>query len=138
LVVVNDVPTNLAPFVTVLTGAILSGGFKMKNQTATRVSIYINEGDEWRHRPLHLEVLRMLHAKGMAGGTVLRAVAGFTGGGGVAIASPAGASGKLPLVIEFIDTLENVERVMPQLKKMAGQRLIVREPVEVEGNPLGS
>jgi hypothetical protein len=31
----------------------------------------------------HLEILLMLGQKGMAGGTVLRAVAGFTGGSGV-------------------------------------------------------
>lgn len=75
----------------------------------------------------------MLHARGLAGGTVLHAIAGFTGGGGVETTSLVDAGGKLPLVIEFIDTAENVERVMPELRKMVGRRLIVRERVEVEG-----
>jgi hypothetical protein len=103
------------------------------NNPAVRVSVYINEADEWHHRPLHLEVLRMLHAQGLSGGTVLHAVAGFTGKGGVETTSLVDAGGKLPLVIQFIDTAEQVERVMPQLKEMAGRRLIVREPVEIEG-----
>jgi hypothetical protein len=101
-------------------------------QEAIRVSVYINEADEWHHRPLHLAVLRMLHEQGLAGGTVLRAVAGFTGHGGVETTSLVDAGGKLPLVIEFIDVPEKVERVMPVLKEMVGNRLIVRQRIEIE------
>jgi PII-like signaling protein len=95
-----------------------------------RVSIYINEGDQWRHRPLHLEVLQMLHDEGVAGGTVLRAVAGFTAKGHVETNSLVDVGGKLPLVIEFIDTAEMVSKVTPQLRTMVGKRLVVRERVE--------
>jgi hypothetical protein len=105
---------------------------------AVRVSVYINEADEWHHQPLHLEVLRMLHQQGMAGGTVLRAVAGFTGRGGVQTTSLVDAGGKLPLVIQFIDTQEHVDRVMPLLQEMAGHRLIVQEHVEIAGRPTSS
>ena len=96
-----------------------------------RVSIYISEADEWRGRPLHLEVLRMLHAHGIAGGTVLRAVAGFTGKGGVETTSLVDAGGKLPLVIEFIDRAERIALVLPELRRMAGERLIVQQQVEI-------
>ncbi len=99
---------------------------------AVKISVYINEADQWNHRPMHLEVLRMLHQQGLAGGTVLRAVAGFTGGAGVQTTSLVDAGGKLPLVIEFVDTPENVERVLPLLKQMAGRRLITRQRVDVE------
>jgi hypothetical protein len=99
-----------------------------------KVSIYINEADEWKHRPLHLEILRMLHHEGLAGGSVLRAVAGFTGHGRVETTSLVDAGGKLPLVVEFIDTVENVERVMPTVKTMVGRRLIVRQQVQIEGS----
>lgn len=102
-----------------------------------RVSVYINEADEWHGRPLHLELLRMLHRKGVAGGTVLRAVAGFTGKGGVETTSLVDAGGKLPLVIEFIDVAAKIESVMPELKGMVGSRLIVRERVDIEGSQTG-
>jgi hypothetical protein len=101
--------------------------------THVRVSVYINEADEWRGRPLHLEILRMLFGRGIAGGTVLRAVAGFTGKGGVETTSLVDAGGRLPLVVEFIDAAAKVDGVMPELRKMAGDRLIVREGVDVEG-----
>lgn len=76
----------------------------------------------------------MRHRNGVAGGTVLRAVAGFTGKGGVETTSLVDAGGRPPLVIEFIDSAPKVEAVMPELKKMVGSRLIVREGVEVEGS----
>ena len=95
------------------------------------VSIYINEADKWRKRPLHLEILKMLHAEGLAGGTVLRAVAGFTGGEGVQTTSLVDAGGKLPLVVQFVDTAESIERVMPRLREMAQDRMITLEDVEV-------
>lgn len=98
-----------------------------------RVSVYVNEADEWNHRPLHLELLRALHEQGVAGGTVLRAVAGFTARGGVETTSLVDAGGKLPLVVQFIDTAEIVERVLPLIRRMAGRRLVVRERVEVVG-----
>ena len=97
-----------------------------------KVSVYLNEADQWQHRPLHLEILQMLHEEGVAGGTVLRAVAGFTAHGNVQSTSLVDVGNKMPLVVEFIDTSDVVERVMPLLKKMAGQRLIVRQRVERE------
>jgi uncharacterized protein len=98
---------------------------------AVKFALYINEADEWNRQPLHLEVLRMLHREGIAGGTVLHAVAGFTAHGKVETTSLVDAGGKLPLVIEFIDSAQAIERVMPLLKKMAGHRLIVRQHVEI-------
>ncbi|HTP24235.1 MAG TPA: DUF190 domain-containing protein [Anaeromyxobacteraceae bacterium] len=99
---------------------------------AVRVSIYINEADHWNHRPLHLEVLRALHDEGVAGGTVLRAVAGFTARGGVQTTSLVDAGGKLPLVIEFVDSAASVERVLPAIRRMVGDRLIVCASVELQ------
>jgi hypothetical protein len=100
-------------------------------QSLTKVSVYINEADEWHGRPLHLAILRMLHQRGIAGGTVLHAVAGFTGGGAVETTSLVDAGSKLPLVIDFIDTAEKIATVIPELKAMTGSRLIVSSPVEI-------
>lgn len=100
----------------------------------TKVSIYLNEGDEWHGRPLHLEVLRVLHDRGIAGGTVLHAVAGFTAKGAVETTTLVDAGGKLPLVIDFIDSAERVAAVLPEVKKMIHGRLIVRHDVVMEAN----
>ena len=101
------------------------------NPLAKLVSIYINEADEWGRKPLHLELLRLLHKEGLGGGTVVRAVAGFTGRGGVQTSSLVDAGGKLPLVVQFVESPENVERVLPRIREMAPHRLITVQDVEV-------
>ena len=103
----------------------------MTNENYQQVSVYINEGDEWKHRPLHLEILSLLYKEGMSGGTVVRGVAGFTGAEGVHSSSLVDAGGKLPLVVTFIDTEENVRRVMPLLKEMTRHRLVTVQPVVI-------
>lgn len=100
---------------------------------AVQVTVYLNEADQWNHRPLHLELLKYLRESGIAGATVLHAVAGFTGHSRVKTSTLVDAGGKLPLVLTFIDKQEHVERVLPQIKHMAGHRLIVRERVTIEG-----
>jgi PII-like signaling protein len=101
--------------------------------SAVQVTIYLNEADQWQRRPLHLEMLKYLRESEIAGATVLHAVAGFTGHGRVKTSTLVDAGGKLPLVLTFIDKEEHVQRVLPQIKKMAGHRLIVREKVVIEG-----
>ena len=108
----------------------------MRGHMAVQITIYLNEADEWQHRPLHLEILDYLRQENVAGGTVFHAVAGFTGRNRVQTTSLVDAGGKLPLVIIFVDTDEHVNRVLPRLREMAAHRLIVRENVVIEQGSL--
>lgn len=99
---------------------------------AVQITIYLNEADEWQHRPLHLQILNYLRKENVAGATVFHAVAGFTGRSRIKTTSLVEAGGKLPLVIIFVDTDEHVSRVLPRLREMAAKRLIVREEVTIE------
>ena len=99
---------------------------------AIKITIFLNEADEYHRRPLHLEILNYLRAEDMAGATVLHAVAGFTGRSRVQTTTLVDAGGKLPVVLTFIDTEEHVLRVLPRLREMASHRLIVREEVTIE------
>ena len=104
----------------------------MPDAMAVQITIYINEADEWQRKPLYMELLNYLRQENVAGATVLHAVAGFTGRHHVHTTSLVDAGGKLPLVLTFVDSDEHVQRVMPTLKVMAAQRLIVRENVQIE------
>jgi uncharacterized protein len=99
---------------------------------AVQVTIYINEADQWHHRPLHLEILNYLRQESVYAATALHAVAGFLGRQQVKTSHLVDAGGKLPVVIIFVDTEEHVGRVLPTLKEMAAHRLIVRENVVLE------
>jgi len=99
---------------------------------AVQVTIYLNEADQWHHRPLHVEILNYLRQENVAGATALHAVAGFTGRQRLQTTHLVDAGGKLPVVITFIDADEHVNRVLPRLREMAAHRLIVRENVVIE------
>lgn len=103
----------------------------MLPEKVRRVTIYVNEADEWHGKPVHLEILRYLQQQGCAGGTVLHGVAGFTKSAGVVTTSLVDAGGKLPLVIEYIDAPQTVQRVLPHLREMVGNRLITLEDLEL-------
>ena len=99
---------------------------------AVQVTVYLNEGDQWQHRPLHLEILNYLRQEGVYAAAAVHAVAGFLGRHKVETAHLVDAGGKLPVIVIFVDTDEHVSRVIPRLKEMAAHRLIVRENVVVE------
>jgi uncharacterized protein len=104
----------------------------MATAMAGQVTIYLNEGDQWHHRPLHLEILNYLRKESVYAATAIHAVAGFLGRHRVESAHLIEAGGKLPVIIIFVDTDEHVSRVLPTLKEMAAHRLIVRENVVLE------
>ncbi|MBV9267372.1 MAG: DUF190 domain-containing protein, partial [Acidobacteriaceae bacterium] len=100
--------------------------------TAVQVTMYLNESDQWHHKPLHLEILRYLRREGVAGASVFHAVAGFNGRDAVHTTGLVEAGGHLPVVLLFVDLDEHVARVLPKICEMAPGRLIVRENVVIE------
>ena len=108
----------------------------MPNGMAVQVTIYLNEADQWHHRPLHMEILNYLRKENVYAATALHAVAGFLGRQQVKTSYLVDAGGKLPVIIIFVDTDEHVNRVLPKLREMAAHRLIVRENVVIEQGSL--
>ena len=89
----------------------------MPNGMAVQVTIYLNEGDQWHHRPLHMEILNYLRQQNAYAAIALHAVAGFLGRQQVKTSHLVEAGGKLPVIIIFVDTDEHVSRVLPTLRK---------------------
>jgi uncharacterized protein len=99
---------------------------------AVQVTIYLNEGDQWHHKPLHMEILGYLRRENVYAATAMHSSAGFLGRHKVETTHLVDVGGKLPVIIIFVDTDEHVNRVLPTLKEMAAHRLIVRENVVLE------
>jgi PII-like signaling protein len=104
----------------------------MADAMAVQVTMYLNEADQWHHKPLHMEILTYLRKENVYAATAVHAVAGFLGRHPVETAHLIDAGGKLPVILTFVDTDEHVSRVLPTLKQMAAHRLIVRENVALE------
>jgi uncharacterized protein len=108
----------------------------MANVMAAQVTIYLNESDQWHHKPLHMEILNYLRKENVYAATAIHCVAGFLGRQRVETAHLVETGGKLPVVIIFVDTDEHVNRVLPSVKEMAPHRLVVRESVGLEQGSL--
>jgi PII-like signaling protein len=95
------------------------------------VRIFIGESDKWHHQPLHAALLERLRREGFAGATVYRAIAGFGAHSVVHTAHVLRLSEDLPIVIELVDTEEQVDRLKPILDEMVSEGLVTMARVNV-------
>lgn len=91
---------------------------------ALKVSIYLSEGTTTRGVASETSILDFLFYRGVAGATVLKGVAGFGGDHHLHSESIIAISDRLPVKIEFIDTAEKVEELLPKLKELASTGMI--------------
>jgi CBS domain-containing protein len=96
-----------------------------------RVRIYTGEAAQWQWKPLFLAVLEFLRAEGAAGATVTRGVAGFGANSRIHTATILRLSEDLPIVIDWIDTPQRVERLLPQICAMVAEGLVTVENVRI-------
>ena len=98
---------------------------------AQRVTIYVGESDRYEGRSLHLDLLEFLKDEGALGATVTRAVAGFGARSRIRTANLVELSTDLPLKIAWGDGPEQVERLLPELRRRVDDGLITVEPVQI-------
>ncbi|HAM00606.1 MAG TPA: hypothetical protein DCQ30_00015 [Acidimicrobiaceae bacterium] len=93
--------------------------------------IFIGESDTWHGKPLYQAIVEHLRGEGIAGATVLRAMEGFGAKSHLHTTRLLRLSEDLPLVIEVVDTEDNINRVLPALDEMMADGLVTLERVEV-------
>ncbi len=93
--------------------------------------VFIGEADQWERRPLYAALLELFRAKGLAGATVLRGVAGFGPDSIIHTASILRLSADLPLVIEVVDGEDQLHAVLPDVHRMMSGGLVTMEKVRV-------
>ena len=96
----------------------------LQSGKAVKVSIYLSDGAKHHHVPVYSSILDYLFHSGIAGATVLKGVAGFGAAHRIHSAHILEISDHLPIKIEFIETREKVEAILPELEKRTGSGLI--------------
>ena len=93
--------------------------------------IYIGERDKHDGKPLYHAIVELFRTNHFLGATVLRGIMGF------------GASSKLhtdkfdvraldmPIIIECVERAEKIDAILPELDRMVGGGLILRQKVEL-------
>lgn len=93
--------------------------------------IFIGESDTWHGKPLYQAIVQRVREEGLAGATVLRGIEGFGAKSHLHTARILRLSEDLPIVIEIVDTAENVDRVIPVLDEMVEDGMVTVERVQI-------
>ncbi len=93
--------------------------------------IFIGENDRHDGQPLYEWIVRRARDHGLAGATVLRGLEGFGAHTRLHTAKILRLSSDLPIVIEIVDTRENIESFMPVIDGAILEGLSTLEKVEI-------
>ncbi|HLZ54146.1 MAG TPA: DUF190 domain-containing protein [Verrucomicrobiae bacterium] len=100
-------------------------------QDAMLLRIFIGESDRWQHQPLYEAIVLKAREMHLAGATVLRGPMGFGKASRLHTAKILRLSMDLPLVIEIVDSEEQINTFLPVLDQMIGGGLVTLEKVKV-------
>ena len=93
--------------------------------------IFLGELDKHGPRPLYEAIVIRARELGLAGATVLRGPMGFGARSILHTAKILRLSEDLPVVIEIVDTPEQIDRVVPILDEMVGEGMLTLERVQI-------
>jgi CBS domain-containing protein len=101
--------------------------------TGKRVRIYLGEQDKaaGHHEPLWETIMNLLRTEGAAGATMVRGQAGFGAHSKLHLARFADVVPDLPVVVEWIDGPERVERLLPRVSELVRTGTITVEDVDI-------
>jgi PII-like signaling protein len=93
--------------------------------------IFVGESDRWHGKPLYQAIVERVRKEGLAGATVIRGIEGFGADSRLHTARILRLSEDLPIVVEIVDSAEQIERILPILDEMVGEGMVTVERVEV-------
>jgi PII-like signaling protein len=93
--------------------------------------IFIGESDQVGSQALYEAIVVRARELNLAGATVTRGIMGFGAESRIHTAKILRLSEDLPIVIELVDTRENIDKIMPFLDEHVKEGLITLENVSV-------
>jgi PII-like signaling protein len=103
----------------------------LQSGKAVKVTLYLSDGAKQHHIPVYSSILDFLFHNGIAGATVLKGVAGFGAAHRLHSAHILEISDHLPIRIEFIESREKADAILPELEKRIGSGLIEMQETTV-------
>lgn len=96
----------------------------LKAGAAKKVTIYVGETHQYHGKSTYAAILDFLFYRGVSGANVVRGLAGFGADHHMHTDRILELTVNLPMKIEFIESPEKVEELLPKLHEMAGTGLI--------------
>ncbi len=96
----------------------------LKEGPAKKVIIYVGQEHQYHGQSVYSAILNFLFFHGISGANVVRGIAGFGADHHLHTTRIEVLTQDLPIKVEFIETAEKVEEVLPKLRELAGTGLI--------------
>jgi PII-like signaling protein len=100
-------------------------------EEAYLLRIFIGESDRHANKPLYEQLVLKARELNLAGATVLRGIMGYGAASRIHTAKLLELSTDLPMVIEVVDTEENLNRLMPFIDQTVTEGLVTLEKMRV-------
>lgn len=101
------------------------------SETALRLTVYLSENDQFRHRPLYTEIVHRAHAAGLAGACVIRGCEGFGASSRIHTSRILSLSEDLPALVIVIDQAGRIREFLPQVQELVTKGLITLDEVQI-------
>ncbi|MFA5089241.1 MAG: DUF190 domain-containing protein [Candidatus Omnitrophota bacterium] len=93
--------------------------------------IFVGETDHYKGKALYEQIVIRARELNLAGATVIRGILGFGADSRMHSAKLLRLSEDLPIIIELVDTEENLNKILPFLDETVEEGLITLEKVRV-------
>jgi PII-like signaling protein len=98
---------------------------------AKRVRVYLTESVKVGHQSAAIALLQLLRKEGAHGATVFRGNAGFGPAGHMHVSHLVDVAQDLPLLLEWVDAPEVVERLLPAVLELVPRGLVTVDATEI-------
>lgn len=98
---------------------------------ARRLRIYLGEASKHKGIPVYHAIVLKAKELGLAGATVFHGVEGFGANSRIKTARLLELSNDLPVVIDIVDSVEYIEKLIPYLDEIVQEGLITIEDIEI-------
>jgi len=99
--------------------------------SAARLTILVDELDQWHHAPLYVEIIHRAHTEGLAGATAIRGIEGYAGVSDIHTTHLFHLGDHLPIVITIIDDRTRIEAFLYRLDEILHKGVVLLDDVEV-------
>ena len=100
-------------------------------EEALLLRVFIGESDRYEGKPLYEQIVLKARKLNLAGATVLKGIMGFGADSRIHTAKLLELSVDLPMVIEIVDTEENINKLLPFIDETVTEGLVTLEKMRV-------
>jgi PII-like signaling protein len=106
--------------------------------TGKLLRVFVGESDRWKHQPLYAAIVEAARKAELSGATVFKGIEGYGGHSLIHAARVFQMSTDLPVLIEIVDSEENIRAFLPTLDEMVREGLVTLETIEIIAYRAGS